>query len=120
MSNSEIVMSFINCWNTLDWDGAAALLTDDIVWDNVPMETMEGKAVVDAAMRGMAPEAVNWEVLAIAEAGDQVLTERVDNFVMAGGRKVSLPVMGIFTIRDGRISLWRDYFDLASFTSQMA
>ena len=71
-------------------------------------------------MRGMAPESVDWEVLSIAENGDKVLTERVDNFVMAGGKNVSLPVMGVFQIRDGKICLWRDYFDLASFTSQMA
>lgn len=120
MSNTEIVMAFINAWNTMDWDGAADLLTDDIIWDNVPMETMETKPVVDAAMRGMAPESVDWEVLSIAENGDKVLTERVDNFVMAGGKNVSLPVMGVFQIRDGKICLWRDYFDLASFTSQMA
>ncbi|MBO6566500.1 MAG: nuclear transport factor 2 family protein [Pseudomonadales bacterium] len=120
MSNKEIVMSFINCWNTLDWDGAAALLTDDVVWDNVPMETMEGKAVVDAAMRGMAPDAVDWEVLAIAEDGDRVWTERIDKFDMPGGKRVELPVMGTFDIRDGKIAVWRDYFDLNSFTSQMA
>ncbi|MBT7533601.1 MAG: nuclear transport factor 2 family protein, partial [Gammaproteobacteria bacterium] len=45
MSNSDIVMSFIDAWNNMDWDAAADLLTDDIVWDNVPMATMEGKAV---------------------------------------------------------------------------
>jgi limonene-1,2-epoxide hydrolase len=120
MSNSDIVMSFIEAWNTMNWDAAADLLTDDIVWDNVPMETMEGKAVVDAAMRAMAPEAVDWVVLSIAENGDKVLTERIDKFDMQGGKRVELPVMGTFVITDGKISLWRDYFDLASFTSQMA
>lgn len=120
MSNTDIVMAFIDAWNRMDWDGAADMLTEDIIWDNVPMETMEGKAVVDAAMRGMAPESVDWEVLSIAENGDKVLTERIDKFDMPGNKRVELPVMGTFVIRDGKISLWRDYFDLASFTSQMA
>ncbi len=120
MSNTDIVMAFIDAWNNMDWDGAADMLTDDIVWDNVPMETMEGKVVVDAAMRGMAPEGVDWEMLSIAENGDKVLTERIDRFDMPGGKRVELPVMGVFVIRDSKISLWRDYFDLASFTSQMA
>ena len=120
MSNSEVVLAFINAWNTLDWDGAADLLTDDVVWHNIPMEVMKGKAVVEAAIRGMAPEACDWEVLSIAENGNKVLTERVDRFDMPGGKKIDLPVMGTFEITDGRISAWRDYFDLATFTSQMA
>ena len=120
MSNTQIVMSFIDAWNKMDWDAATALLTDDIIWDNVPMETIKGKAAVDSAMRGMAPEAVDWVVLSIAENGEKVLTERIDNFDMPGGKRVELPVMGTFIITNGKISLWRDYFDLASFTSQMA
>jgi limonene-1,2-epoxide hydrolase len=120
MSNSQIVLSFIEAWNNMNWDAAANLLTDDIVWDNVPMETIKGKTAVDAAMRGMAPDAVDWIVLSIAENGDKVLTERMDNFNMPGGKRVELPVMGTFIITNGKISLWRDYFDLASFTSQMA
>jgi limonene-1,2-epoxide hydrolase len=49
-----------------------------------------------------------------------VLTERVDNFVLADGKQLSLPVMGTMVIEDGKIKVWRDYFDLASFSSQMA
>jgi len=33
-------------------------------------------------------------VINIAEDGNVVLTERVDNFVMADGKAVSLPMMG--------------------------
>jgi limonene-1,2-epoxide hydrolase len=48
-----------------------------------------------------------------------VLTERVDVFV-TGERSIELPVMGTFEIVDGRISSWRDYFDLNQFMSQVA
>jgi limonene-1,2-epoxide hydrolase len=84
------------------------------------MEKIEGKAAAMAFITGMQPESVSWEVIAIAENADGlVLTERVDNFVMAGGKKLSLPVMGTFEFTEGRISAWRDYFDLATFTNQM-
>jgi hypothetical protein len=37
------------------------------------------------------------------------------------GKSVVLPVMGAFEVRaDGKISAWRDYFDLAQFTKQLA
>jgi len=35
-------------------------------------------------------------------------------------RHTPLPVMGAMIIEGGKIKVWRDYFDLASFTSQMA
>ena len=41
MSNSDIVMSFIDAWNTMNWDAAADLLDYNIVWDTVPTATME-------------------------------------------------------------------------------
>jgi limonene-1,2-epoxide hydrolase len=41
-----------------------------------------------------------------------VLTERVD--VLTGPLLfLDLPVCGTFEVRDGQITLWRDYFDLA-------
>ena len=119
-SNSDIVMSFIDAWNRCDWDGIEALFTDDVVYHNIPMEPANGKAEAMAIIRGMQPKSVDWEVLNIAENGNVVLTERVDNFVMANDKELSLPVMGTMEIRDGKICAWRDYFDLASFTGQMA
>ena len=53
----------------------------------------------------------------IAEAGNVVFTERVDRFEMAG-KKIELPVAGVFEIEDGKINAWRNYFDTAAWTSQ--
>ena len=46
-----------------------------------------------------------------------MLTERVDKFSL-GGKNVELPVMGVFELTDGKISAWRDYFDMAAWTRQ--
>lgn len=120
MSNTDVVIEFINAWNTMNWDAAADLLTEDVVWHNIPMEKIEGKTGVDAAIRGMGAVAVDWEVISIAENGNKVLTERVDRFDMPGDKKIDLPVMGTFEMTNGKISAWRDYFDLNTFMSQMA
>jgi limonene-1,2-epoxide hydrolase len=61
---------------------------------------------------------VEFEVLAIAADGGTVLTERVDTFFLPD-REIALPVMGTFEVADGRITAWRDYFDLNQFMSQM-
>lgn len=120
MTNTDVVMSFIDAWNRMDWDAVVDLLTDDVVYHNIPMDRIEGKAAASAVIRGMQPLAVRWEVISIAENGDRVLTERLDEFDMPGGKHLAVPVMGTFELRDGRIAAWRDYFDLATFTRQMA
>ena len=121
MTNTERVEAFIDAWNRMDWQAIEQALADDVVYHNIPMEKIEGKVAAMAFITGMQPESVAWETLSIAEAGNKVLTERVDGFVLQGGKTVSLPVMGTFEIDDdGNISAWRDYFDLASFASQMA
>jgi len=120
MTNSEIVMNFIGAWNDMNWDAIEAAFADDVLYHNIPMEPIHGKAAAAGFARSMNPQSVHWEVLNIAENGNVVLTERVDNFVLADGKQLSLPVMGTMVIEEGKIKVWRDYFDLASFTSQMA
>lgn len=116
----QIVEQFIDGWNRMDWDLVVGLLAEDVVYHNIPMEVINGREAAAGFITGMQPEAVNWETLSIAASGNKVLTERIDAFDLPGGKKLSLPVMGTFEIEDGKIKAWRDYFDLASFTSQMA
>jgi limonene-1,2-epoxide hydrolase len=84
------------------------------------MEKLEGRAAAAAFITSMQPESVHWEILSIAENSSKVPTERIDNFVLPGGKKLSIPVMGTFEISNGKIKPWRDYFDLPTFTSQLA
>lgn len=63
-------------------------------------------------------ESIEFRVDAIAADGGTVLTERLDIFHFATGT-IELPVMGTFEVVDGKITAWRDYFDLNQFMSQM-
>jgi limonene-1,2-epoxide hydrolase len=47
------------------------------------------------------------------------MNERVDRFWLAGDHKVELRVAGVFKVEGDKVTLWRDYFDLAEFTAQM-
>lgn len=120
MTPQEIVEKFIADWNAMDWDAIVDALADDVVYHNIPMEPAIGKEAAAAFITGMQPEGVQWDTIAIAANGNKVLTERLDCFDMAGGKRLEIPVMGTFEIEDGKIKAWRDYFDLATFTSQMA
>ena len=104
MSNTEVVLTFINAWNTENWDAVCDAFADNIVYHNIPMEKIEGKVAADAFIRGMGVSNVDWEVLAIAEAGNRVLTERIDRMDMPNGKRIELPLMGIFEVEDGKIT----------------
>jgi limonene-1,2-epoxide hydrolase len=120
MTHTQTVLTFIEAWNQMNWDAVIGMLDEGVVYHNIPMEPIVGREAAGAFIRSMQPESVCWEVLSIAENGNKVLTERVDAFRLPGGRDLSIPVMGTFEIADGRITAWRDYFDLATFTRQMA
>ncbi|MFT6437623.1 MAG: limonene-1,2-epoxide hydrolase [Candidatus Azotimanducaceae bacterium] len=119
MKPIQVVENFIDAWNRMDWEAVVSALADDVIYHNIPMEKLEGKQAAAAFIRGMKPEGVDWETLSIAENGNKVLTERIDRFDMAGGKKLVIPVMGVFEIENDKIKAWRDYFDLQTFTSQV-
>ena len=120
MTPTETVENFIAAWNRMDWDAVVNALSEDVVYHNIPMEKIVGRDNAAKFITGMQPVGVHWETLSIAESGNKVLTERLDNFDLPGGKRLGVPVMGTFEVENGYITAWRDYFDLATFTSQMA
>jgi len=115
------VRRFVESFRTRDLDRILGFFTDDCVYHNIPMDAVKGPEAIKAVLQsfvGMST-AIEFELLQIAEnEAGVVLTERVDKFEI-GGKWVALPVMGVFELRDGKISAWRDYFDLAQFTKQL-
>ncbi len=120
MSAEEIVNEFIARVVRMDLDAACELVSDDVEYDNVPMGKVfgpDGIKGVLAQMVGMLDE-VDWVIHRQVAAGSLVLNERTDRFGK-DGKWIELPVAGVFEVIDGRITLWRDYFDMTTFTEQL-
>ena len=121
MTPGEIVTALIKANEARDVDAVVALMADDAVYENVPMSELKGheeiRSLLGPFIQGA--KSVAWEVLHQVEQGDVVMNERVDRFTMADGKDVAIRVAGVFEIRDGKVAVWRDYFDLAEFTNQM-
>ena len=116
---SDIVRSFIAAWNANDLERIVSHLHPDVVYHNIPVAPIRGRTAVRTYLHSKGGfDWVNWKLLAIAESGNKVLTERVDDFGVSGAN-ISLPVMGTFEIDGELIRAWRDYFDLDSYRRQL-
>jgi limonene-1,2-epoxide hydrolase len=115
----EIVDAFTARITALDFDGAFELVADDIEYDNVPIGKVEGPdgiRGVFATLDGMGVDAMEWTVHRQVASDTTVLNERTDKFGVKG-KWAGVDVAGIFEVRDGKIVLWRDYFDMNAMTA---
>jgi limonene-1,2-epoxide hydrolase len=121
VASADVVTSFIQALERRDLDAALALVTDDVEYDNVPMSKVHGPDGIRQVLEpflGMCT-AVEWVVHHQAATGDVVMNERTDRFEL-NGRWIAVSVAGLFVLRDGKIALWRDYFDQGQFNQSMA
>jgi limonene-1,2-epoxide hydrolase len=116
----DVVRRFCAAWGTKDLDDIIAFFTDDAVYHNIPLDPVVGPDQIRSTIEGFSGgvDKIEFRVDAISAEGATVLTERHDIFTFANG-VIDLPVMGAFEITDGKISAWRDYFDMNQFMSQM-
>ena len=115
-----LIRNFIEACVRADPDEFAGYFTEDAAWWNAPWKPVQGREAIRETLRRGAEQmaALPWEIKHIVADGDVVMAERVDNF-MAGGTRVSVPCVGVFELRDGKIAAWRDYWDLKQFERQM-
>jgi limonene-1,2-epoxide hydrolase len=117
-SAEQVVRDFCAAASRRDPQELRAFFSDDVVYHNIPMEPAVGidatMAVIDMFL-GMC-DALEFEVHHLASDGSTVLTERTDIFTIKG-TSAPLPVMGAFHVVDGKITAWRDYFDMAQVTA---
>ena len=122
MSPEETVNEFIARVLRLDLDAACELVSDDVEYDNVPIGKVTGPDGIKGILGGMvgAIDEVDWIIHRQVAAGPIVMNERTDKFRI-GEAWVAIPVAGVFEVDgDGRITLWRDYFDMNTFNTQLA
>ncbi len=93
-------------------DEALAAFDEDIVYSNVGLPTLRGRRQAGRVLNLLRRSVFGFgvEVKSVAADGGTVLTERVDE-LRVGPLRARFWVCGRFDVRDGRIVLWRDYFD---------
>jgi limonene-1,2-epoxide hydrolase len=88
-----------------------------IIYQNLPLPPARGRAAFERQMRWFDRYVSGFEarIHAIAADGPTVLTQRTDVIEM-GRMRATFWVCGTFEVRNGKVALWRDYFDYADVT----
>lgn len=126
-SATDTVKAFLKAWEPAHgWKKALeTFLTSDCVYENIGMSKTTGPAESVAFIQVLADSmsfaSLVVEFGAVLAQGNTVVTERVDHLDDAHGKRLmSLRVLGIFEVRDGKIAAWRDYFDTVPFAPKSA
>lgn len=116
----EVVRNFLDAMEKMDFPTALALVADDCEYTNGPLGTFTGPAGVKAALEPFFTPIERNEFIIKREAtvGATVFIERLDRHLLQG-RWIELPVTGVLEVKDGRINVWHEYFDVATLQAQM-
>jgi limonene-1,2-epoxide hydrolase len=111
-SPADVVRRFLTALADDDIDAALELIAGDIVYENVSLPTIRGRRRFEKGARNFSKRGIGFDVRfhRVAEDGTTVLTERTDALFFRRYRS-QFWVCGTFDVHDGRITLWRDYFD---------
>ena len=109
----EVVEAFLAAFESLDMTAALALVADDCEYTNIPLGTVYGHSGIIEVL-GPFSEPIQRNEFIVhrkAENGPVVFIERLDRHLLKNGEWRELAVNGAFEVHDGRITVWRDYFD---------
>jgi limonene-1,2-epoxide hydrolase len=115
--NLQLTRAFFQAWERKDVEAIVAAFAPEGVYHNIPFEPVAGRDSIRKAVEKFVAlgDDMTFELRKVVCAGDTVVTERVDGWSHKG-RRHSLPVMGILEFdAAGKITGWREYFDVKMF-----
>ena len=115
--NVQTIKDFIAAWSNLDSDELVGYFSEDGIYYNMPTQPVQGKEQLKQFIGSFISNwtKTNWDTLNIIGEGDVVIAERLDR-TEVGDIKVDLPCCGVFEMEEGKIKVWRDYFDMGTYT----
>ena len=114
---TTIVEAFLQAFAAMDFDTALTYTAEDCEYTNVPMGTVRGHAGIREVLEPFFAQIHENEFVILRQSatGPIVFLERLDRHRLDHGWR-ELPVTGVLEVHSGRITVWRDYFDLLAAT----
>jgi limonene-1,2-epoxide hydrolase len=123
MTEIESVLALWRALAARDWDALLPLLADDCIYYDVPvgpsMAARGGPDIVKRLKVGLGPlvSYTNHDGVIVGNGGD-VLYEHSETWTFDTGEIAVLPFVTVHKVRDGQVTVWKDYWDLATLQNQ--
>ncbi len=125
MAENENKQTVDQLWKALyakDFDGVAALIADDGLYEDVPTPdagAVGPENVVKRLRVGLEPVArFEHQIHRVVAEGDSVVVEHTETWHFETGEVLSNDFVTIHEVKGGKIRLWRDYWDLNTMMAQ--
>ncbi len=112
-------------WSALyakDWSGVAALIAEDGHYEDVPAPDAGATGpenVVKRLRAGLDPvQRFEHQIHRIAAEGESVFVEHTETWHFETGEQLRNDFVTVHEVRDGKVLLWRDYWDLGKMMAQ--
>ena len=120
--NKRVVASMWACLYRKDFDGVAAHIAPNGFYEDVPAPDKGARGPANVLKRlrvGLDPVVrFDHEIHRVVAEGDSVIVEHTETWHFETGEKVTNPFVTVHEVRKGKITLWRDYWDLNTLMSQ--
>jgi limonene-1,2-epoxide hydrolase len=116
----------LGLWQALsrrDWDAVKTFVSDDCIYLDVPLgPTLAARGPDDIVKRlkvAIEPLAqyVNHDGLLVSD-GERLMYEHSETWTWPTGETAVLPFVTVHRVNDGKVTLWKDYWDLGGLTAQ--
>lgn len=112
----ETVNKIMDSWKAGNIDGVLEHVADDVTYYyRVGSEPLNGPDEIRSFLEkfGSGMSNIQWRINRHAQKGNILMVEGADDFVDVKGNRIQIPYMGMFEFENGKIRLWRDYFNPA-------
>jgi limonene-1,2-epoxide hydrolase len=120
-SPESVVRKFLAAWADPKPDELGSFFDDGAEWLDGPQGVRRGVDAIKSELTAQlkAVGGVMVDVKSLVSGGGTVMVEQVSNSSI-GGKPISALVMAVFELdADGRITQWREAYDLKSVTDQI-
>lgn len=108
----DLARTMFAAWDAMDWDAVTDLFADDGVLHSVMHEPLVGKDLVGEriTLLGSKATSMKLDIQSLGVIDGRVFVQRVDIFDFDGNHG-EVPVVGIMSMADGKVTEWLEYYD---------
>ena len=119
MSVDDTVLGLWRALSARDWESVKSFLSDDCIYADMPVgPTLAARGPEDIVKRlkvGLEPLAsyTNQDGLLLTNGSD-VMYEHSETWTWQTGETAQLPFVSVHKVSDGKVTVWKDYWDLGA------